>query len=648
MGAVFGVISLAEKGAVLLPHVQRMGRKLEAHGPDSESVVVKAIEGELIGCSTGDTAPAILARRPDLRPLGPLLNVPVCWAVGHRLNALGEDPNRYHQPACDSRSEVWVSLDGEIYNQEEVCDRLSGRVCPHENVAVFIAEAYKNGGERIFEWLNGHFSLVLHDLKVGKTMLVRDRSGSRTLFYGKTGDHLVFGSNIRSLLASGLITPEVDWNGLWNNLSFPAPPQPLTTFRGICAVERGCYVSLDRDGRLSNHRYWSIPIDAMMSPDQISEVEAAEMLDEVFQRSVQRRCLGNAEVGSLISGGVDSPYICAAASRHISLLKVFTFGLQGDRFAHMNEFERAGLTASKYGMDHRIRGFKLEEMVPFLNDIIDLHEQPGGGFGTNYFLAMMAKEAGVKVLLNGLAADEQHGGFHYFKFIPLWHLIKTVPWSTFLIPRGRSKKWEDLKNLSLARTIDEYYTHAFSDLKEFEKNRLLPGMDFNSYETIRNCYARDDMRFQNDVQGLLYYMFANVPNHHLYRFDQFSRHFGIEARYPFLDNEFIDVSFRIPSSYKVRNGQRKIALKNAAKKWIAHDSVASKKQGLVMPMGYIVNHVLRDFCYEKLQSLKQREPFDALYIDHLYRHYREIIPGKIWKLVMTECWFERFIDRSDQ
>ncbi|MBL4652295.1 MAG: asparagine synthase (glutamine-hydrolyzing) [Flavobacteriales bacterium] len=641
MSGIGGIISLKEKSNEVVASIQKMEQKLKEHGADDAGFLI-GNANQIDVYTANDSSGAYKTISQTKGSVNELENQPVDFAYCHRLSSLHKDLKLDLQPAHNREKTVWVVLDGEVYNREDLYQFVS---LPTHNDAELIAELYTVKGKEFVTLLNGDFSFSLYDATLKKHFLARDRGGAKALFYTNTGGHFIFGSSIRSILVSGIYKTEVDWDGLWNNIGFPVTPQPLTCFKGVKAVERGHIIEITNDEVL-DEPYWKTPIENMLKSPNMTENEAGEMIDEAFQKSMKRRCKSDFEIGSLISGGVDSPYISAVASQHVPDLKVFTFGLADPQFQYMNEVERASLTAEKYNLNHVIELFSIENMIPHIDKMVDIYEQPGASFATNYFLAQMVKEAGVKVVLNGLAADEQHGGFHYFKFIKLWRMMQKIPFATSLIPRGKSKKWEDLKNLSLAKTIDEYYSHAFSDFKEFEKKQLMPNLNFDSYQTIRDCYSQGGLKLENDVQGLLYYMFANVQNHHLYRFDQFTKHFGLEARYPFLDNDCIDVAFKIPAHLKVSGGNRKIALKNAASRWIAKDSLAKKKVGLVMPMGYIVNNVLKDFVQEKLNALKTRDQFSATYIDHVYRTYREIIPGKIWKLVMVELWFEKFIDHE--
>ncbi len=493
--------------------------------------------------------------------------------------------------------------------------------------------------EEVLPKINGKFALGVLDQKTGNLQLARDKQGMKTLFYGQSSSGFLAGSSIRSLLATGEIQPEVNWEGLWHALSFPAPPQPHTCFQNIYSLKRGECLSFKKG--ISLQTYHSI---AFGNYQKESLESAASRLNSSFETGISRLIDSDEKgVGTLISGGVDSTYVSAVLAKNIEKVNAYSFGLDPKKYGSMNEVSDAERVAKAYGLNFHPRYYDFESLHKPFQEVIDIYEQPGLHLATNYFLTGMAKEGGDQILFNGLAADEQHGGFHYFQYIDLWKMVKTFPALVYLIPRGGKKKYEDLKNLKLASSIDEYYSHGFSTLKEFEKKKLISSSHFNSYEAIRQAYG-DGSRFENEVEGLLYYMFANVPNHHLYRFEMFSLHHGLEPRYPFLEDGFVEASASIDPNHKIVKRERKVALKHAAKNYVPEDLLFRKKRGLSLPIGDWINGPWKVFVEDHLEGLKNREGFLPEYIESMNQMYRETNPGKIMKLVMVEVWFRHFID----
>ncbi len=540
-----------------------------------------------------------------------------------------------NEPSSNTSSSCTTLFDGEIY-------AYNGRDLDElENYPDFLSQRYQAEQTDCFSKMNAQFLALLIDSKKEQIILARDKHGSKSGFYHDSSSYLSFANSSRFLLKSPGYRTVIDEEGFWNNLSFPAPPQPLTVYSDIKALERGHYLKIGKS--IDVIKYYEIPYRIQ---EDLDEFEAGHLIDDAMKKAVKRRTKGKATIGAPISGGVDSPYICAHASNYVSNMDVYTFSLKDPAFAAMNEHEKASLTAKKYGLNHHVKFYEVSDLLEDYDKIVRMYEQVGNNFGTYYYVAKQAAELGNGVILTGLAADESHGGFHYFKYIKLWQAIKLFPAITNLIPRGYNASLEDLKNLSLATTIDDYYAHAFSNLKEREKQLVFPSIKgFHSHSTIHNLYNTENRNFTDDVEGLLYFMFANVPNHHLYRFEQFSNFFGLKVRHPFLDDDVVEAAFKIPSIWKVKGDVRKIALKRAAEPYLPKESLVKKKLGLTIPLGTWLNNDLSEFTSTHLESLKKRELVSAKGVDYIYNTYRNIKPAKVMKLIMTELWFKNFMDK---
>lgn len=625
LGGVWSKVPKADDDPSIVQSLQRMSKRMHQTGADRQTI--------------------LLDQKPQ----------PKCYPA-QNASITGGDWGWFVNEAWYSGQEealpvavadnIILAIEGQLYDVHSWATTI-----PDHDTSASVAETllagFRHYGHRLWPLLHGQFVIALWDATGDKPALhlVRDRAGIKPLFYTQTSYFFVFGSNIRTVLASGLYSAAVDWQGIWQILSFPAPPQPSTVFEGVKALSRGHMLTYVQGGDVHVKPYWSIPTGQQR---KMSLKEAGDRIHHSLVQAVERRVDTNSAIGSLISGGVDSPYLCALLSDHIPHLKALTFAIKGDRFTSMNEHELAAKTAERYEMNHIISFYSLEDIWGHFDKVIDAYEQPGINLDPYYFTGLMAQENDIKYLFNGLSADELHGGFHYFKYIPLWHWVKLFPWLTYPFPRGKSKRYDDLKNLTIPKTVDEYYSHGFSVFQEFEKKALLPDLKgFDSFEDIKSFYLPEGYQFKDDVEGLLHMMYANVPNHHLYRFEQFTQMFGVQAVYPFVDNDAVEVAFQVPSRHKVRRGVRKVALKEAAAPHIYQGSIAMKKKGITMPYGHWINHELKGFVNDKLASLKNRPHFDAQAIDKVDTMYRTVTPAKVWKLVMIELWMEKFIDNND-
>mgnify|MGYP000586443737 CR=1 FL=1 len=489
--------------------------------------------------------------------------------------------------------------------------------------------------------LNGAFNVVSFDRQTSALHIVRDRGGAKSCFYYDGGDYILFASGLRAISKSPLyVTRSINKEALWMNIAFPAPPQPLTCFKDIWSTERGTLLSISALG-VSSAKYWEIPSRSV--DNGLSYNDAVQQTHEALNSAVQTSCTGEA-IGSTLSGGVDSAYLTALAHEANPDVEAFTFKLKDPKFDQLNEDDVATLTAQKHGIKHHVEEVDFESMMEDFSQLIKLYEQPGISLGAYFSISKIGHRLGFNNVVNGLAGDELYGGFHFFKHLEYWWLLRLASPIGQMVPSNTHAGFDKLKKISGARSIDEYYSRAFATFLDPELALLFKSDRYDALETLSRLYNPDKASFEDHTSGLLHYMFANCPNHHLYRFETFANHFGISGIYPFLDNRVIDTAFSIPSQFKVKGHKRKMVLKSAAKPWVVQPALTENKRGVGAPVKSWMKDLLASVVDEKLAALKQRDLFDADYIDHMVKTYPSAYGKKIWKLVMTELWIEEFLD----
>lgn len=532
------------------------------------------------------------------------------------------------QPIVEENDRTKLCMIGEIYPMDKARSTLS-EMLNHED--------FKGNMPSV----NGAFNLLAFDKQDGSLQIFRDIGGVKTCFYHDNGEQVMFSSGLRSIAKSSLYKDKkVDPKGLWMNIAYPAPPQPLTSFDGIKCLERGSVLHVKNDCRAEH--YWSIP-SRSIDPEMSLEY-AKEGVHATLANATQARVEGIEHLGSTLSGGVDSAYLTVLAHQSNPDTEAFTFKLKGDQFSSLNEDDVASLTAQKYGIKHHVKAFEYDDFMEDFQTLIRLYEQPGISIGAYYSIAKLGNDLGYSHVVNGLAGDELFGGFHYFKHLGYWNLLRLFSPIASMLPSNRSKGLDKFIKISGASSIDEYYSRAFAIYLDKELKQVFNGQSFSALDVLQKQYNPNKAGFKDSVSGLMHYMFSNCPNHHIYRFETFSNHFGIQPLYPFLENAVIDHAFKIPSSYKVQGHKRKIVLKQAAAPHIVQPALTENKRGVGAPVNSWMNTHLKQIKDEKLNTLKQRGLFNPTYIDQIVKEYPAGYGKKLWKLVMTELWLEEFID----
>jgi asparagine synthase (glutamine-hydrolysing) len=649
MSGIAGVFCLSENCRIESSSIKNMLELLHPTGPHGNGIISLQMDNKIQFLADENTSPFLKGNysKDDFTNISHHNPNQCNGLFGYCHLNIGEGTFTNFQPYYDKENQLIVMLDGEIYNHGELVKNYAAsqqeRLRYNENLISFLFDRL---GTKMFCLLNGKFGLFIYDIRKRKAYLARDRGGIRHIFYSVQNNRLVFASNIRAILRSGYYNKKIDFEGLWNNISFPAPPQPLTVFKDIRAVERGSYISFSVEKPIEKEFFWSFPIGQKTKHKNL--VDTSAELRHLLEKAIESQSSHDSHVATLISGGVDSPLISAIATKFSLGIKAFTIGMADPKYGNTNEHEKASLTARMYDMNHIVKLLTFDDYIKHLDKIIELMEQPGATISPYFMSLKVVKDYDVNQLLNGLSADELHGGFPYFSYIAKWRKLFLFRHLAYFIPRGRSKKWENIKNMFKAgNSISEYYTQSFSTIKEWEKLKLFPGITgYNSVKTIQSIYNFDESLFADDIERMMYFMFSNAPNHHLYRFDQYSKYFGIESRYPFLDNDVIDFSLSIPSNQKVKGFTRKIALKEAARGIIADASLVKQTQGFSTPIGGWIKNELAGFARMKIDQLKNRAFVDADEIEKYYQTYKDLMAMKVWKLVMIELWLEKFIDNN--
>jgi asparagine synthase (glutamine-hydrolysing) len=398
------------------------------------------------------------------------------------------------------------------------------------------------------------------------------------------------------------------------------------------------------EGSLTQHRYWTLPSRAA---DSRRPEDWREELEAQLKASVKRRLIADVPVGTFMSGGVDSTTVSALASSFHPGIKAFTLGF-GPEGEHLNEVDEASATARLHPMQHILKTVEVDETLRYLDEIVLCLEEPSGLPPANYVISKFVSENDVTVVLNGLGGDELFCGYgrqnlaqRWSRMRPWRHLLATLP------PIGESLKKR--KRLSALRDFVDCYVYDFSILHDHDKRLLFPHplVTPNSYDLFHEFYCRTRDDSLDPIETICYCDLMNfVGNHHVYRVDQFTMRFSLEARFPFLDHELVELAFRMPSELKVVNGVGKHILREVAWRYIAPSCLDMKKKGFGLPIGEWIAGPLKPFVEDKIRSLKKRNLLASQGLDRIMREYGAGRRShmQVWMLVSVEMWLERFID----
>lgn len=503
------------------------------------------------------------------------------------------DLDRGHQPMPDPEGRAWVMLNGEIYNFPEVRKELEDRGYHFKTTSdtEVIVHGYTEWGLDVLDHLNGMFGLALWDDAQKMLLLARDRMGIKPLYYSLDEKGIVFGSEVRAILAGKHATADPDPVSLGLFLQYRYTPSPLTAFRGIKKLAPGTRLVV-RDGEAKVDRWWryrATPLEPMPEPEEA----AAELLN-LYKRAVKRQLISDVPLGVLLSGGVDSALLLALMNLYGRDWKSFTIGF-GSAFEN-DELKYAAETAKIMKSPNarvELDRAKFEMTMPA---IIRALEEPvaASSIVPMYHVCKRAREE-VKVILVGQGPDELFGGYKrhigvhygsYWRSVPEW---VRAPASAVLsrVPRNEAIT-RALYSLDVGSRIKRYQS-VFSiipaeTMTGLFKEGLLPD---NASDEILNCWAdlEQMMEGTDELGGFQFLEIrSSLPDELLMYGDKLSMAHGLEARVPYLDQEVVEYVERLSASYKIHGLKQKWLHRRVAEGFLPAAVTDRRKLGFETPV----------------------------------------------------------------
>lgn len=632
--------------------LHRMANQMIHRGPDDEGYLlvnrngqVKTYKGE--DTRTDDPAASQVPGYPA-EPIQNAYENRSCIAMGHRRLSILDLSSHGHQPLCTRDKRYWIVFNGEIYNYKNIASQLEKegiRFHGHSDTEVLL-NAYVLWGEKCLDRFNGDFAFAIWDNENNHLFCARDRIGIKPFYYTINNNQLIFASDIKTILASGLYRAEVNPEGLYFAMAFGISPRPITAFKGIYALEQSHWMCIGPGGRIEKQRYWNIPVGSQ--DHDMSLDDATELLETELTEAIRIRLHSDVPVGTFMSGGIDSTTISAIASRLHPGIKAFTLAYE-NQAPDLDEVSQAEATARINPLEHIIHRVDPDETLPDLDTWIAGYEEPFHSLAANHVISKIVKQNNVTVVLNGLGGDELFAGYQYYKFARFWPLISPFsPLVKYLLPIMGSKG-ERLSGIDTVKSSDQLHTLIFRNMHDGLLNQLFDCPELANVDTLKelkDLYA-NGIEFDDSIEAMSYMDLMNyIGNHHVHRVDQFTMMNSVEGRFPLLDHRLIEAAFQIPSKWKLNGRKQKYVLREVAKKYIDPSCLSMKKKGFTLPLQQWMKGPLLSLIEVKISALKERPIISAETVSRWLEEYQRgnFSAARIWHLVALELWFERFID----
>ncbi len=540
-------------------------------------------------------------------------------ALVHRRLSIIDVSDAGAQPMTDVQKSVVVVFNGEIYNYQRLRAELEGLGYQFQSRSdtEVILYAYKQWGIDCIKRLDGMFAIALFDVEKNELFLVRDRIGIKPLYFSLQGGMLSFASEIKALWQLPWLAKRIKPQALHHYLSYLATPAPMTLYEGVYKLPAGCYAYVDAKRTMTFTHWYDPVIDAPVyaQKDLTSPEFCVKTIRSLLRASVKKRMMSDVPIGLFLSGGVDSSLNVALMSEFTDQIKTFNVS-----FSDGPEYEErawARKVAKQFGTEHYELIIAEKEAFNFFQKMVYHQDEPIGDCVCVplYYVAKLAKDAGVTVVQVGEGADELFCGYDlYTKYLRLHPYWKT---SQQCIPalarKGAAQlfsRWYPARRTardllrSWAQGRELFWSGALVFSEQWKQElvaqqygaiepdpiieQIYPGMSqgFDSYDIAdyHRAYLKQNDSRADFLKTMTYLELKHrLPELLLMRVDKMAMATAIEARVPFLDHALVNFALQIPTSLKYHDGQTKYILKKAAETFLPREIIYRKKVGFAAP-----------------------------------------------------------------
>lgn len=548
------------------------------------------------------------------------------------------------QPMFNEDKTIVITFNGEIYNHQELRKELieKGHTFSNNSDTEVLVHAYEEYGENMLCKLRGMFAFVIWDSVKETVFAARDFFGIKPFYYTIADGHLIYASEIKSILEHPAYKKEVNPIALENYLTFQYSVLEETFFKGIYKLMPSFCLSF-HEGKLDIKRYWepTFDMDESKTLDHwIDEIDNA-MLD-----SVEHHKISDVEVGSFLSSGVDSSYVAAIFNGD----KTFTVGFDYEKY---NEINYAKSLSDKIQIDNYSKLVSSEEYWNAIPKILYHMDEPLADPAAIalYFVSQTAAKH-VKVALSGEGADEFFGGYNIYhephdlaSFQKLPYALRKVlaKFAEILPFKFKGKNFL----IRASKPVEERFIGNAFMFNEKERSRLLKNPTGKYHHTVLTKPFYDKVKNQDDVTKMQYidinfWLIGDI----LLKADKMSMAHSLEVRVPFLDRKVFEVARHIPTKYKVNKQNTKYAMRMAAHRHLPDMVAEKKKLGFPVPIRIWIkdekyyNTIKKAFTSESASRFFNTDVLMSYLNDH--KEGKADNSRKIWTVYMFLVWYDNF------
>jgi asparagine synthase (glutamine-hydrolysing) len=541
-----------------------------------------------------------------------------------------------HQPMHDPETGNWITYNGETYNFAELRRELGGEWASNTDTEV-VLRAYQRWGVDAFRRLRGMFVLAIWDNREQRLILARDPLGIKPLYYYAASGQLIFASELRALLASGLVPRRLSAAGLDSYLANGSVAAPLTIVEDVRQLLPGHYLQVKDSIEIKEIKF------AVTQPEQVPNrrEEAVARLRDELEESVRAHLVSDVPLGVFLSGGMDSSALVALMSR-VSEQRPKTFSVVFDEAAFTEApFSRA--VATRFQTEHEEIRLSEDRLLGLLPDALTAMDQPTMDGINTFVVSQAVKNAGLTVALSGLGSDELFAGYPSFRralrFDSMSQRLRRVLGAVSSVAKNgsvqRHKFWQLANSNGTPADVYRISRQLFSP-------ESIAGLTSHQVADSNGNHCDSDV--VNEISRLE--LRGYMSNTLLRDTDAMSMAHSLEVRVPFVDTKVVDYVLSLPGSWKFDNGRPKPLLADALADFLPRDFMARRKMGFTLPFEKWLQQNLRTEVSSVLEdaSMLSAPALNSRAVQSLWRKFlhkpRAVGWSRPWSLYVLAKWCE--------
>lgn len=569
-----------------------------------------------------------------------------------------------HQPIANEDQTIWIVFNGEIYNHQEIRQRLEqkGHVFATKSDTEAIVHAYEEYGDDCVTHLNGMFGFAIWDTRRRRLLLARDRVGIKPMYYHASPHHFIFGSELKAVIAHPHTPRDIDFTALDQFLTLEYIPSPHSIFKHIHKLPPGHRLILE-DGREPRvESYWNVQFSSQTMRDE----EYIEALTDLIRDAVDIRLMSDVPLGAFLSGGIDSSTVVSFMSELMDTpVRTFSIGFGDPTY---NELPYARMVAEAFGTQHH-EEFLEADINELAMRLVSHFDEPFGDFSIfPTFLVSEVARKHVTVTLSGDGGDELFAGYdtyvaqrmdrQFYGRLPSWLRRHAFPRMLDIVPPQPSKKGliNKAKRFVEGGALPDAWQHTrwmmfmhAPDKMQLYNPQVRDALNGNSPGALIERYfaqaAIAEQLTQQQYVDVKTYLVDDI----LVKVDRMSMAASLEARVPLLDHRIVEFALNLPPHLKLNGNETKAILRRVVEPRLPEAILKKPKEGFSIPLKHWLRAELRPLLSDLLSpdTVRRRGYFNPHTVSkwvnqHMAREANH--SHRLWALMVFELWHRQVLD----